>query len=365
MGFTERKELYTQIENIRKRPLIAYFTSSRVNASGQMGSDIIPEFAKQINEIPRTQNNVDVLIVSNGGDPTVSWRIISMLRERFENIGVLLPYAAFSAATLFALGANEILMHPFSNLGPVDPQLTYKKNQNEEIHFGSEDLRNFFDFIQTDIGITDQEQKERAFELLCKETGAIGIGVAKRSTNFALSMGEKLLNLHLEDSNKAKTIAESLNTSFYHHGYPVGRNEAKKIGLPVVYPENELETLLWKVWEDIEDEMDCNKPFNPLEVVLSDKAVSPLLDTVSQAIIPANLPPQFAQQAMQSILSKINIITVPKIEYELFQATIESIRCKSDCRTKLLINAIRLPDMNINITTNFVSMGWQSVEIES
>ena len=63
---------------------------------------------------------MDLLLVSNGGDPVVSWRIISLLRERFKKVGVLLPYQAYSAATLVALGADDIVMHPFSNLGPVE-----------------------------------------------------------------------------------------------------------------------------------------------------------------------------------------------------------------------------------------------------
>src|SRR5687767_1087206 len=70
-------------------------------------------------EIPKGADNLDILIVSNGGDPMVPLRIIGMVRERYKKIAALLPYAAYSAATLLALGADEIVMHPFSNLGPV------------------------------------------------------------------------------------------------------------------------------------------------------------------------------------------------------------------------------------------------------
>jgi hypothetical protein len=47
------------------------------------------------------------LVVSNGGDPITVARIIGLLRERFSKVSVLLPYVAFSAATLVALGAME------------------------------------------------------------------------------------------------------------------------------------------------------------------------------------------------------------------------------------------------------------------
>ena len=50
----------------------------------------------------------------------VAWRFVNALRERVERFSVLVPQDAFSAATLLALGADEIVMHPYGCLGPVD-----------------------------------------------------------------------------------------------------------------------------------------------------------------------------------------------------------------------------------------------------
>ena len=104
MSFDDRVMLYRKIEDLRKRPLVVYVTSSRQNASGQMASDVIPQLTKQLVAIPKDYEDIDLLIVSNGGDPIVSWRMISMIRETFKKVGILLPYAAYSAATLLALG---------------------------------------------------------------------------------------------------------------------------------------------------------------------------------------------------------------------------------------------------------------------
>jgi len=335
-----------------------------------MSGDVIPQFAKLLSEIPDGANAIDILIVSNGGDPIVPWRVISMIREKYATVGALLPYAAYSAATLLALGADEIVMHPFSNLGPVDPQLQHQRRipgqppgqEMEVINFGSEDLRNFLDFVKTDVGISDQEQLEKAFELICRDVGAIPIGVAKRSTQLALSMSEKLLGLHLGDTSRARAIAEALNRSFYHHGYPLGLSEAKKIGLPVVSPEPELEKALWAVWQDLEEEMACNTPFNPVEVVLQSSEASALLGPVPQIQLPVNLPPQMAEQVFQNILTQIKVVPVPPVEYNLFQATLESLWCRSEFRTIGKINATRLPDMNIAVSIVQVSSGWRFIK---
>jgi hypothetical protein len=359
MGYVERSTLYKEIERELGYPIISYVTSSRPNASGEMASDVIPEFSKQLLCIPKEKQKVGLLVVSNGGDPTVSWRIITMLRERFKEIVVLLPFSAYSAATLLALGANEIIMHPFSNLGPVDPQLKYvrkipgqpgQKDTSEEIRFGSEDLRHFLDFVKTDVGISDQEQLERALELACKDVGAIPIGVSKRGSYLALSMSEKLLSMHMKDNTKAKSITEALNKSFYHHGYPLSRSEAKDIGLPITKPDANIEEAIWKVWEDIADEMQCNTPFNPLHIVLNDPQGAPLTTPVKQFQVPSNLPPQIMQQVISNLLQQISIVEVPPVDYEALYAFVESIYCRSEFKIKGMIFATRLPDMKISLS---------------
>ena len=147
MSYTTRKDLFEKIETHRSRPLIAYVTSIRPNFSGQMAGDSVDYIIKQIQSIPTTQREIDFLIISNGGDPITALRIISLLRERFDKISVLLPYVAYSAATILSLGADEIIMHPYSNLGPVDPQLTVSRQsdngQASQLQFSSEDIRNY------------------------------------------------------------------------------------------------------------------------------------------------------------------------------------------------------------------------------
>ncbi len=124
MSYVTRKLLLQSISEKRNRPVITYVTSIRPNMSCNMAGDAIIPVIEQIELIPETAKEVDFLIISNGGDPITALRIMSLLRERFDRIAVLLPYVAYSAATILALGADEIVMHPYSNLGPVDPQLT-------------------------------------------------------------------------------------------------------------------------------------------------------------------------------------------------------------------------------------------------
>jgi len=296
-----------------------------------------------------------------GGDPIVSLRIVSMLRENFKKFGVLVPFSAYSAATLVALGADEIVMHPFSNLGPVDPQITKRSKSEKEVIFSSEDLNHFLEFVKSDVGITDQEQLEKAFELICKDVGALLLSVAKRSSHLSITLGEKLLTMHMKDEKSVRAIVEALNKSFYYHGYAVDREEAKKIGLPVTIPDKELEELLWEVWQDISNEMQCNKPFSPIEIVLENEGARELISPVQQVQMPSNLQPEIMQQVIQNILRQIRVVDINPVDYEIFQATLESTNCKSDFRTIGKIFARRMPDMTISINTLPIFQGWMQV----
>lgn len=269
VGYNERKLLYETIQDKRKRPLICYFTSSRQGMSGSMSQDVLPFIINQINSIvnnPTYAENkkIDILIMSNGGDPIVSWRIITLLREFFDEINVLIPYSAYSAATLLALGADSIIMNPYGNLGPLDSQLTIRARDkdNPYLNIGYEDIMNFSDFAK-DFGIRNEASKTKLLEKLTDEIYPTSLGFGKRSSKLGLHMGEKLLLKHMKNKRKAKKISNHLNTKIYHHGYPVGKTEAKSIGLKVI-DNPEIEKLIWEIAQDFINEVDMNNSFfNP------------------------------------------------------------------------------------------------------
>lgn len=271
MSYQTRKKIYEQIEKIRKRPLIAYVTSIKPGTQVQMATDMIPLFIKQANMI-KESDSIDLLILSNGGDPIVAWRIISILREKFKHISVLVPYTAYSAATLLALGADEIIMHPYANLGPLDPQLSFPDASGKQKMIGYEDIIKYIDFVN-EISHNEPSIVTDALDKLTKELSPTLIGFAKRSSTLGLTMCQKLLETHMTDNNKIKSIIASLNNNYYHHGYPVSRKEAKEIGLTIAKSNIEIETLLWDLYEDYASEMAFNTPYNP-ELIVMDKLES-------------------------------------------------------------------------------------------
>lgn len=67
---------------------------------------------------------LDIIIHSPGGSPEATRSIVRYLRRQFpDEIRVFVPLAAMSAATMWALASDLIVMGKHSQLGPIDPQL--------------------------------------------------------------------------------------------------------------------------------------------------------------------------------------------------------------------------------------------------
>ena len=362
MPYSNRKVLFEKISEKRKRPLISYVTSIRPNMGGAMAGDVIIPIIEQIERIPESEKEVDFLIISNGGDPIVALRIMSLLRERFDKISVLLPYVAYSAATILSLGADEIIMHPYSNLGPVDPQLTVSHNNEsgvrENLQFGYEDLRNYVDFIKTDVGITDQQHLVSAVQPLLKEVGPLPIGSAKRSEQLSLALSEKLLSWHIDDISKAKSIAKALNSSYYHHGYAVGRKEAHEIGLPITEPDKELACLLWNTWNDYCAEMKCNQLFDPIKEIMDDPIAHFQISQVPIVDLPINTPPEVAQQLIIQHAQQTPVTTRSSMRHRSLVASVETCYSAKAFYNDIDIFFWRNADNSLGVNVNVTSSGW-------
>ena len=364
MGYSKRKGFYHAHEKKRGKPLITYVTSIRQNMPSQMATDAITTIIEQINQIPENKDEVDFLIISNGGDPIVALRVINLLRERFKRVSVIVPYVAFSAATILALGADEIVMHPYSNLGPIDPQLSVVKpnaqGQPSQIQFSSEDIRSYIEFIRSDVGISDPAQLISAFNSLSAEVGPVRIGTSKRSQLLSMALSNKMLETHIEDKNKAEEIAKALNTSYFHHGYAVSRKEAKDIGLNVVFPDKGLEEIMWAIWTDFSNEMKCNQPFEPISEIMGNPAAKQAISQLPVISLPMNTPPPLAQNMIAQLAKQhTQVVQQAPIEFTHPMAAIESLHRAYAFTNRFTVVYWRDANMAVSYNITAHSKGWE------
>lgn len=270
------KELIQKIENLRGSKVITYLTSDRkgpVNA--RIAIDIIPVMSKQLRKIGKT-SQIDLFLYSQGGDTIVPWRLVSMVREYCNKLSVLVPYKAHSAATMIALGADEIIMSDLSELSPIDPSTANifnpqdPKNPQRKIPVSVEDVMAYFDLAKNKIGIKGEKELTEIFKKFMESSPQIhplSLGNVNRVHNLIRILAKRLLKSHqnpmsYEEINK---IVDYLTEKLYSHQYLIGRKEAKEdLGIKtVVYADKMLSDSMTQLFQEYEEQMEFGKIWNP------------------------------------------------------------------------------------------------------
>lgn len=91
----------------------------------ERGSDL--DFIRLVDK-EKSSDSCKVIMCSGGGSPDAAYKMARYLQHRYENFSVVVPGICKSAATLFAIGAKELIFCPYGELGPLDIQVE-KKDQ--------------------------------------------------------------------------------------------------------------------------------------------------------------------------------------------------------------------------------------------
>ena len=278
----------------------------------------------------------------------------------------MIPQSAYSAATLLAFGADEIIMHPNGHLGPVDMQITTVGESGMAKRFSTEDISAFLDFVRDNLKITDQEHIRILFELTCKEVGSLIIGLSARSSKLAVDLGERLLALHMADDesrSKLRSIVENMSRKFQSHAYPVNRKEALEMGLPVNKErDKKLEKLMWSVWLSLEQDLKENSPFDPIFELLKSTQASKLLAPVPQLDIPAHASAMTHWNTSLADLNAALTVKIDPVDFEYSTAVVESSHAAYSNVVRGKILSCRNPDLMIRYNRVVTSREWEKAQ---
>lgn len=236
--FKQTQELIQRIEDKLGGTLITYYNS---NAGSVCGND-----ASAMYEILRGKKieNAFLFIKSDGGSGIASLRIISTLRNYCKNITALVPANCASAATMMALGANEILMGPLAYLTPVDTSLKHELSPTNK---GNELVSVSMDELNRVIKLWHENEKasdSNPYKSLYEYIHPLVFGAVDRASSLSLKICREILRYHIDDEDKIKQISERLNGDYPAHEYPILYREAKEIGLHVAKMDDELNEML-------------------------------------------------------------------------------------------------------------------------
>lgn len=342
-GKKRRFDLIRKIEEVRKSKVICYLTTLRQNVLGQMAEDAVRVIFDHLLLLPeRPVEKIDIYLCSNGGSGTVPWRLTALLREFSKSFAVLIPYRAYSAASMLALGADEIVMHPFGEMGPIDPTVSNDFNPIEggqRVGISVEDVKAYVSFIKNTVGITHEDELVKTIEILANKVHPLALGNVERFIAQSRMIARKILLTHMKevDGHTIDEIIENMASRLYFHGHPINRREAKdELRLKVVaQPQSELETAMWELYRECETEFKNQERFRPADEVLLDYFSVP------------NLQPGF---------------TVTK-DFALLHATVESARLSSKFVSNRRVFATHSGTPNPVLRDVVIDEGWKTEPI--
>ncbi len=276
MARDERKALIERIEKMRGSHVIVYVTGDRHPWSAQIGNDALRPLYDHIRQ-GASPESLDMFIYSRGGDIDVPWRIASGLRTSAKKWNVLIPWRANSAATLLALGADEIVMGPQAELGPIDPIMNIRRPAGHgqgmvDESVNVEDVMSYVRFVKERLELSDPQALGNSLGKLTDRLDAITLGNAYRTHSHIREVARRMLAARSEpaDEETMDNIIETLAEKVYAHGHAIGRQEAQVLGLPVLDASDELDGALWELLEEYEELMSTRDPIDPAEVLRTD-----------------------------------------------------------------------------------------------
>lgn len=163
--------------------------------------------------------DVFLMLLSRGGSIEPAYQISklckSFAKQRFV---VAVPRQAKSAATLIAIGADEIHMGPLGQLGPIDPQL------------GGLPALGVSQALKSIASLSEQYPKSSDMfaRYLHMVLTVEQIGYCERISESAVQYAERLLLTKPNLSKTAATIAKELVHEYKDHGFVIDLDEARQ-----------------------------------------------------------------------------------------------------------------------------------------
>jgi hypothetical protein len=242
--FDKTQAVITRLERALGRPFLAYWNST----NGSVCNHDVVGFFEILQKMGKKRELV-LFIKSDGGTGRASLRIVHLLRQYAHKITAVVPLECVSAATMMALGADEILMGPMAYLSAVDTSITHDLSpvdkDNELVSVSQNELER----IGKLWGREANGSHGNPYQSLFQHVHPLVIGSVDRASSLSIRLCNEILSYHMKDRKKAERISNALNASYPAHTYPITLKEAKRIGLPVRGLDSAINDLLLELNE--------------------------------------------------------------------------------------------------------------------
>lgn len=228
-------------------------------------SDIL-KLLNELKRIDSTKENssIDLLLNSNGGNIYAAYKMVCLLRSKCAGMRVIIPLYAKSAATLMALGGDEVVLAPYSELGPLDAPMEHPMVEGIRLSAldGVRPLEFLSDFCNTlatevlglrirrGVGLGRKTSIDLALRFagefvkpIVGKLDPLVINMCFRRLQIAERYGRELLTEYMfkDKPNKeelARATIQELVWEYPEHGYAICCKEAKRLNLETIEAES-------------------------------------------------------------------------------------------------------------------------------
>lgn len=243
----DRSKLIDRLEEMRDSKVLVYFAYTPLDDS------IIVPLYKHLKEIGPTRK-IDLFMHSYGGAVDTPYKVVALIREFCEEFAVIVPFVAKSAASMVVLGADEVVMGPISELGPIDPLV--KHPIYKDLWVPVQAVQYCLDYLRRSLeDASDPEGFSQVLSPMLNKLDPWLIGDYEKALKASRQYSEALLSRYMlkENLEKVSLVTKALTEAYFSHGYPIGRREAIELGLKVTEADGELWEVIWELYLGYEE----------------------------------------------------------------------------------------------------------------
>ena len=252
LGIANASPLILAIEKKRGTRVICLVYNDSPPFATALAFAVVPTLEQVLKEMGKVPK-LDLLLRTTGGMTEIPWRIVSLLREFTDELGVIVSKIALSAGCHIAMGADDLVMGPFSVLGSVDPTRNHQllpidPKTKEPIPTSVQDLKHCIQFVREQLGDSyPQQNLALIVSELFKYINPLALGALEQSYNLSRLITEKVLKTHKTalPQEQIKKIVDILSGLYYSHSFLISRAEVEAdLGLKITRPDDELTKLI-------------------------------------------------------------------------------------------------------------------------
>ncbi len=235
-------------QEMKMRAILLWHGGSLRDPFAYMNEQNYLMFLKKIERLERDKP-VAAVIYSPGGDARAAYKLATLLRKHCGGFVAVVPHYAKSAATLFTLGADRIVMSRCAEMGPLDVQI--EDPEREQRLSGLEVVQAIERLNGEAMRAIDQQMAlllmragkkidtllpivthfvSEMMRPLFEKIDTVNYTAMARALKVAQDYAERLLMATgaVEDP---KEVANTLTNAYADHGYVVDCDELKGIGM--------------------------------------------------------------------------------------------------------------------------------------